>query len=92
MEKEKVNVRTWLKCNDYKAAALPPDCCSQSQVGGERKQQPKCVCEFMCVYELTINKKDQCECVCSYSSGYDGEKLQDIGFGLNNETDYKILK
>lgn len=58
----------------------------------ESNNQSVCVCEFMCVYELTINKKDQCECVCSYSSGYDGEKLQDIGFGLNNETDYKILK
>ena len=31
------------------AAALTPDCCSQSQVGGGRKQQLKSVCVRVCV-------------------------------------------
>lgn len=44
-----VNWKSKTKCqdmadfNDYKAASLTPDCCSQSQVGGEWEKQPMCV-------------------------------------------------
>lgn len=56
-------------CNDDEVAALVPDCCSQSQVGEEPKQQAQCSWVLMslqcAVHEEKKTYVGVCVCVCA---------------------------